>query len=211
MKLYIVRCFDISGIRKHKSLSCWWECIPLYFMRLSSVYHMRTSSAFLFKPRAAIPSARLPPVNLSSAERIHLINTLFKKHMHLCMGVVLHNRLHATTEKLQYRCSNRVRPFPLQCWSSPWRRQDLGRGNNIILKGKELITGVVRLIFWTPKRHVILHPRRLFSPLLFRTYLWGQSCWYLSGSKPFGERTETPGIWISSWIIEHVMNATISK
>lgn len=128
------------------------------------------------------------------------------------LGVVLHNRLHATTEKLQYRCSNRVRPFPLQCWSSPWRRQDLGRGNNIILKGnKELITDVVRLIFWTPKRHVILHSVRIFSPLSFRTYLWGQSCWYLSGSKPFGERTETPGIWISSCIIEHVMNATISK
>lgn len=124
-------------------LNCWWEWVTLYLMRLSSVYHMRTSSAFLFKPRAAIPSARLPPVNLSSAERTHFIKTLFKKHdfykLHFQMRVILHIRLHRTTEKQPYRCSNRVRPFPLQCWSSPQRRQDLGRGNNMISKCNEVI------------------------------------------------------------------------
>lgn len=196
-------------------------------MRLSSVYHMRTSSAFLFKPRAAIPSARLPPVNLSSAERTHLINTLFKKHdfykWHFQMRVVLHIRLHGTSGKLLYHCSNTIRPFPLQCWSSPRRRQDLGRGNRIISKCNEVIRYVAAFIllrisinkhfcwvFQPQKRQFILHTGRFFSPLSFRTYFWGY-CWYLSGSKPSGERTETPGIWISSCIIEHVMNPTISN
>lgn len=62
LKIYSVLCFGKS------SKSRTTEEDSLYFMRLSSVYHIRTSWAFLFSPRAAIPSARLPPVTLASTQ-----------------------------------------------------------------------------------------------------------------------------------------------
>lgn len=52
---------------------------PPYIMSVSSEYQMRTSCAFLFKPRAAIPRARLPPVTLASVKQRHyLCNTELK-------------------------------------------------------------------------------------------------------------------------------------